>query len=330
MQVEIEAFWAWWPSAREMLAKAARTGTLTDDASEALNDRVAAIHPKLAWELPKKVSPPYQLWLTGRGDLLLRALAGQWCARAPVDADDWAFYPARPALTDLGDRAPQVAGRSWRLGDITVGLREDEIREVLDVILYHPDFADLEETSRAQLAFVALDAALGEDGVERWIGLVTTSPTPPTAAVPLAELPLTTAEMSQRASGERWVVLRGRVDRKPLIVTINRAIKSIDYLSLDAHIRIDVELRRPNDRGLARSDEAVELNDLEEDLLRQLRDHAVRIARETHRGHRVVHLHAAEHGPAVAIIDSWRRSTNRNVGMLVHPDPRWAILHRWG
>jgi hypothetical protein len=69
---------------------------------------------------------------------------------------------------------------------------------------------------------------------------------------------------------------------------------------------------------------------MEDALFQPLGEEALYIARETHDGHRVMHIHVMEGGPAAAIIDRWRtRDASRRIDTSVSPDPRWDILHRW-
>jgi hypothetical protein len=321
----IERFWLWWPSIAKQLATSPNSPL--EALCRAIEEHVHAIHEKLSWTTGPGDHASHHFALSARGDLVLRAVTESWLAHAPAGDADWEFRAARQPR-DVSDESVSVGERSLTLDPLRASVREDESRQVVDVVLYHPEFGDIEEALRARVAFVGLDAALGEDNVERWIGTVATAVEPLDEPTTLSQLATTVSELAERASGEHWTAVRGDVDGKPMIGTVNRAIKSLDHLSLDAHIRIDIPLDHANERGLAGSQESFELHSLERNLIETLAGHGVLIARETNRGHRVLHFHAD--ASAGAIVDTWKRQSPRNIAVLSSPDPNWDILRRWG
>jgi len=58
------------------------------------------------------------------------------------------------------------------------------------VQLSHPDFASLPDDAQAQITFLFLDALLGEEVVECWVGEVAWAPAHESAAGPLLDLPV--------------------------------------------------------------------------------------------------------------------------------------------
>ena len=56
---------------------------------------------------------------------------------------------------------------------------------------------------RTTATFLALDGALGEDGVERWMGSVEAAADAPAGARPIAELRAATDALAKAATGEK-------------------------------------------------------------------------------------------------------------------------------
>jgi hypothetical protein len=244
--------------------------------------------------------------------------------RRARQSDDWRFHAAQQAcpLSSVS-----VAGRAFALDALRVAMQPDDVREVIDIRVHHPDIGASDEGARARVTFTALDAALGEDAVERWLGTVEPSVEPTDSASTLAELAREVSALAGRATGIRWEVVRGEVDNKPMTATINRALKRLDHLALQLHVRVDIDMAKPNELGLCTSDEALALEALEAELSSRLGVHGVVCARETHSGHRIIHLHAS--AQAGALIDAWKRTANREVAVLSSPDPHWEVLRRW-
>ena len=65
-----------------------------------------------------------------------------------------------------------VGGAAFDLQEMVAITSWNETRQLLDVRLWHPRFAEVDEQTRMQAAFLYLDHLLGEDDVERWIGAI--------------------------------------------------------------------------------------------------------------------------------------------------------------
>ncbi len=325
----ILSFWAWWPTVADGIARGF-SSKLPPEIIAELSERVGAIDPSLDWEFGPGLRAQHHLCLSAKGDPVLRVAAERWLRRAPPADATWEFHASRQA-SSLEGLTLDIAEHSVELMDVMVAPALDEAREVFDVRLYHPIFERIaDEDLRAQIVFIALDNFFGEDGVERWIGAVDVVPALPEGAVPLAELKRSVAEFSARATGEKFVVLRGEREGSPLFVTFNAACKRVDHLLLDMHVAIDIELASPTPEGLTTTAEAEALDAMEDDLLRALGAEAVYIGRETGEGHRTLHLHVMEGGPSAALLERWtRRYPAYSIALSVAPDPRWDILDRW-
>ncbi len=326
----IAEFWAWWPAVAPALDEGLRAGAIDAALRGTLAARIHGIHARLDWGLGPGRLARHCLYVSARGDLALRPVAERWLQEAVEPTKVWEFYASRqPRAGDPRELA--VGGHDLRLAELTAKWWVDDAREVINLIVHHPGFSDLDDPQRAHVTFVALDDLLGEDGVELWLGTVEIAIEPPSVARPLAELRPAVVQLEQDATGEHWVSRQGDVGGAPLVVTVNRALKCVRHLALDQHARVDIRLREPNKLGLARKDEALALEKREAELREELGDRAVFIGRETHRGHRVLHLHVADSEGARDRIEAWkRRGSGREIAVLIQPDPRWEVLRRWG
>lgn len=319
-QSAITQFWSWWPTAVERLRPATDRVLLAE--VDELVRRVEDIHPKI--QVLGKFDPKGGSWLclSSRGNLAIRPLVERWAAAAPKD-DGWRYLCARPPAW------PPKRAMPFPLEELEAFVEKDELCELAHVTLHHPAMGDVEDLHRDTLAFVALDHLLGEDAVERWVGNIETASGSPEGTVPITELRRLIDQLAEEATGKKWQAVRAGGKDNALLVSINRAIKPLDHLELPIHVRIDLTLQAPTKRGMVQSKEAVELDELQNELLRDLGTRAVAVARETYKGHRIIHLHASEDG--AARIQTWRQKYPQwGTVVLTQHDPHWEVLRRWG
>ena len=181
------------------------------------------------------------------------------------------------------------------------------------------------------IAFLLLDSALGEDGVERWLGSIETTTEAPEGAVPFAELLAAVTELEEKATGESFSLLQGETeDGKPLFVTCNMSLKRIAHLLHTVHVAVDVAILDQNPQGLTTQADADVLNALEDDLSAALGTHAVYFGRETTPGHRVMHWYTLDDSPAERIIAEWaHRCPERRPQVTLTRDPTWDYVKRY-
>lgn len=324
----IDEFWAWWADNKTSIAQTIDDGHAHDLAAE-ISERVSAIHPKLGWELGPGVASEHHLCVTGEGDMSLRVVAARWLSRAPAADSLWEYYPARQASAA---ESPAVILDDARI-ELTafhVHYEVDQMRARIHVRLFHPHWPGLDESTRMVSCFLCLDALLGEDDVETWIGGIDMSAEPLDDPSTIADLKHAVTVLSRDDSGEHGAILRAETeDGAPVFAAINMAIKRVRHLLLDNHYEVVVQLKDPTDAGLTTAEEADDLNALQDDLLQALGDDAVYIGRETYEGQRVIHLHASGIGPAPDRIDAWSRRSNYDIEVAAHADPEWEVLDRW-
>jgi hypothetical protein len=328
MPTGIESFWSWWPQASARLRGAIEGGGWPDPLIEEVDARVKAIDEGLAWGLCPGHSARHAFCLSSAGDPERRATAERWRLAAPTADGTWEFHAARQPQSGL---ALRLDDHVVDPADLSASFRVDVSRERIDVALHHPDFAVMPENARAAIALLALSGALGEDGVERWIGEIDLPTERPAGALALSALEEAVAALAKSATGERFEVLRGEDDAgRPIFVSINRALKRIDHVLKDRHVEIMLPLLNPTETGLTTNAEADQLNRLEDELCAAAGPGAVFAARETGNGVRIVHLFA-EDSQAVraglAVVAG--HHPERRMEALWEADPRWGTLGRW-
>lgn len=329
-QLAIDAFWQWWPTVSDAIAKGFTSGGLSQELITGVSEHVAAIDDRLDWEFGPGISSQHHLCLSSKGDPVLRVIVERWRRAAPTPDGVWEFYGARQA-NPRGRLALKIGEFDLALDEMTFAIEEDTNRERMHLAVEHPMFERIDdEDLKLRIAFIALDNTLGEDDVERWIGQIDLAQGAIAEPVSLPLLRSRVEQFARSATGERWSLLKGVFDGAPLFVLLNTAIKRVDHLLFDTHVTISIGIRNATPEGLVTDEEASVLNAMEDALVDALAREAVFIARVTTRGQRVLHFHVMEGGPSAAVIARWReRHSEYRIDVDVERDPRWEILRRW-
>lgn len=328
----IDAFWVWWREASVELAKA------YDDESEgpsealieAISEKVHGIHEGLAWETGPGRNSDHHFAVSAEGDASLRVLTQRWLSRAPQPSKSWEYYAARQRGGDQ-KKTLTIDGRSFEYEDFTLALDVDETRAEVNVVAYHPLFAEMAEEDRVQPTFLVLDDLLGEDDVTSWIGSVDTATAEPDGAKPAAALLEAVRELRSRWDDEKVSLLKGKhPDGSPLFALMRLGLKRLDHLLHDHHLELVFELREPTEHGLTTQEEGDELNTLEEGLCAELGPRAIWIGHETYGGKRILHFHA-DSSPAIqdTVLRYCEAQGDWKPDLTVKHDPAWAILRRY-
>jgi hypothetical protein len=323
----ITAFWAWWKTARaevERALAARELGTL----EAALTSHVTAIDPGLKWELGG-TADKLELALAWDGDLRRRRLSQQWADAAPKSTK-WEYLPARPAKKGWQKLTLEMGSHAIELGDFVCKLTVDKDRNRADVSLFHPDLAKAPENVKVNIMFLMLDSALGEDGVERYVGTVEFAKTKPKGAVAVAELVKAVKKLERASKSEQFALLQGTRGELPLFVMKDMALKQIDHLDLDAELAVSLGLTEITQDGLPTKAESAVLDDLEDALIEKLGDDAVYHGRETCDGARTLYFFVRLDGKALAKATAWKGKQKRAIEMVIEADPTWERLRRWG
>lgn len=178
------AFWAAWHDLLPSVSAA-----LGDRAPERVEDRlaelVADIHPDLRFSLERGHRAIYALVVTGQEDPRLRPWTDAWIAAAPAEDMIWEYHDSVPPVPDPTEVTINLGPRRLRLADVRVAARVSD--GLVDVAVWHPGFADLDDASRERLTFLPLDVTLGERLAGERLGRVETAVTEPEGAIGLLE-----------------------------------------------------------------------------------------------------------------------------------------------
>ena len=294
-------FWKWWPGARDGIAKAIVSGAFNDRIVNDITKHVRRVHPQMAWELQPGTQAAHAFCLSPEGNPELRQVALRWLERAPKPDATWEYYASKQPAKSLMSLV--VAGGQFDLEEMRASTAWDETRRLVDVRLWHPRFSEVPEDVRMQAAFLFLDHLLGEDGVERWIGVIELFEGPTGGRTP-AELK---AEVERRASepagDDTWV--NGEVTRPDGTVDLaiaDTALKRIDHPFHDTWVCVQMlwgSDRYPTDA------EAEQLNQEEDNFLERMGDRAILAARVTVPGSRTWHFVSRDFEKMRPAIDGW-------------------------
>jgi hypothetical protein len=229
-----------------------------------------------------------------------------------------------------------VGGAAFDLVEMRASIAWNETRHLLDVRLWHPRFAEVDEQVRLQAAFLFLDHLLGEDDVERWIGAIELFDGPSGGRTP-AELKAEVARHAAAPADASWINgERTRPDGQVELVIANAGLKRIDYPFHDTWVWVQMLWgadRYPTDS------EAPILKAEEDDFLRRMGDRAILAARVTVPGSRTWHFVTPDFEKMRPAIDGWaadipdsltpglpQRRLKIDGGSAVH----WAFLRDLG
>lgn len=324
MKAAIAEFWRWWKTARRDIERAIAASDLR--VTKDIAKRVHAIHKRLHWEIGSGARGKHVFVLSSNGDPELRAIAETWKASAPRKDKTWEYASSRPARLDA---TLTYAGKPMRPAECAFTFSVDKVREVIDVTVFHPAFPKMAKDDRESSAVLLLDAALGEDGVERWVGEIEVARARPSGARTLAAFLKAVDKLSKAARRRSLLALEGTDgDGNPIEIVYNAALKRIDHLDLDQYVRIGLHLEAPTEEGLASRAEARKLGARNVDLEKRLGKHGVVLGHETIGGHRIIHLFIAD--KATKVVEQW---LHRHRDYAPHvdraTDVAWEAAHQW-
>lgn len=217
-KTRVTDFWKWYAGTAERLYQTIedrRCGDLTAETSA----RVSEMVPGLAWVYgPGENRKGHSLTLSGEGNPHRQWLAEYWRTQAP-ELKGWTFYSSRQPSPDPGSGIIRISELEFDPKAFWLTPSINEAREVIDLVVWHPLFPQLDDNTRWTILFLFLDEALGEIGTQNWIGEITMNDSRLADAVPLAELRAFTesvqAKYGWRKGGPRelWTSYQCEKDR---------------------------------------------------------------------------------------------------------------------
>jgi hypothetical protein len=297
---EIARFWSWWPSARQRIedvhARLNWNGNVVAEVLSAIQpelaEAVSSIHPELNWEF-KLANDERMLVVTANGDPELRSSAERWLRSAPVPDAGWRFSCYRPADPGAFEGQLQLESARIDMQQTRFAYECDDEAARVHVTVCHPEFSALNEDSQLQAVFVALDRALGEDEVIRWVGAVETADTSPEDAVSAAGFRSAVCDFADaHRIPERILMQDTVVGGLPRFTATTVPMRAIDFPLYDQHIAVTLRYDPDGPTRLPDRMVLMRLQQFETDLEARLAGRAVLAGHQTWDGHRVVHVYA--------------------------------------
>lgn len=340
-------FWRWWnsggadaldrhfaeqsdssPPAPACKTTADKT-TADEPAMVTLDGLVKAIHPDLEWKVrPGVECSPHLLTVTAAHDPELRAEARRWFDAAPVADEAWSFGDLLPATPDV---PVEIGGQVYRIEECLVSIRTG--MSLVHVTVYHPSMA-MSSTPSKKTAYLLLDALLGEEATELWIGSVDGVPDPDPGSVPFYLLRDEVERFARSftpENGERhWQILAARQPSEPAVVSVVPPLDSITAPLSTEHVVATVEYSDQIEQGLPGPDAREKLRDLEDLLLGRFADHERLVAVETGAGLRRFHLYRDPTAATRTPLDRWLATwTGGPTELQSHHDPAWSKVQQF-
>lgn len=323
----IAAFWDWWrDGGREALDRAIGGQDDSGNLADTISSLVSDIHPSLEWQLAPGQNARQSLALSAGGQGTLRVIAERWARTAP-STRGWEFHGARipvdpPELTIEG--VPLDPAQARWVGEF------DSTYEQLDIGFYMPGFERLDDTARMQAILTYLDAVLGEDASETWIGIIDPLDSEPGGGAPLKALPERVREVANQATGEGWEVIERDDYGAYAVATVNRAVKQLLHMDHVLHVEIIVKMNESNSAGMPSGVEIEDQNEIEDDAVATIGERGVFVGRETSAGLRHLHFFARDDEGLAEEMAEWAEEfDSHDVEAIVTLDPDWSVLNRW-
>jgi hypothetical protein len=279
----------------------------------------------LEWQLTGGVEARNSLNLVSGGSRLLRLVAELWRRMGPPDDQEWEHHPAR---LPFGLATFEMAGVEIDPAEARFESSWDELYERLDLTISHPAFAEMTEDEARDVAMHLLDGTLGEDAVERWIGIIETSDHTPDAS-PLFTLRSDIDGVAAVATGTAWERVDDQYDGV-VVASVNRAAKWIDHLSKPIYGELTITALASGDDGLPVPLEQKRIEASVAELQTELGDHAVFIGAATGEGEHTVHFFISPAEEVETALREWReRQDNRDIAIELVPDEQWQNADQW-
>ncbi len=332
---QVAAFWEWW--SREGRAAAGRSiaGELAPEEFAADMTRQVRALGDLGWELAAGESSEHVLVITAEGDPAGRALARRMVLGAP-DADEaWSYVDVRPPAPDPEAVVLNVDGSpDIDFARVLVGARLDGRR--FDVTVHHPSFADLPDRARVNVAFLALDAALGEVDTELWLGEITPAQAPPLDGFGLTALRSVVQDLKRQHLDQdgnpNWVLLSGEASEGRLVAAAQSPLHPLTAPHLDTHVAVVLPYEDRTDEGLPGPGSLDALRAFEDRLGAAVGNQGAVVAHQSVAGVRTLHVYVDSTTDALPAVKHTARSWEQGKAS-VHDmrDPGWdAVQHLRG
>lgn len=181
----VNVFWNWFGEHAEALSELV-SSQQHQQAFELISPQVESLGPGFGWNFGPGESSGQSLTLSPNGLVGHQLLANYWLARAPKFSG-WTFYSSKQRSANGEAFALQVGDQRIETKDIQIEFTPDDEAENIDIVAYHPSFAQLSEQDQFQIVFLMLDESLGEHGTSAMVGEIEMSTSPLERPVSLSQ-----------------------------------------------------------------------------------------------------------------------------------------------
>jgi hypothetical protein len=307
--MSIDDFWTWWAGARDDVQTAIEERETDAPILREVLDRVAALD--LVCEMSQGITARHALCVSANGDPVKRKRAYRWRDAAPPADEIFEYHPARVAGPDGPELILRIGGEAFAFSDLRFDVTVDAPRRELDLELQHPMFRGLDDQTRAQVGFIALDNLLGEEDVERWIGALRFSDKAPRATVTPAQLQAEVQRLRETTPTDEWALLSG----DDVVAVAARPLRAVDHPYLDLLCELKA---RPVDHDLST------LQDNERDLAEAFGERAFHAASVTRGDTRTAFVYVDGDTAASRELEDW--AAERGYETTFSLDPAWDAV----
>lgn len=321
----ITDFWAWWSTAAPRFRTAIENGQYGDLTDE-MTTMVKAMAPGLEWELSAGVDSAHALCVTCAGNPDFRAAAHRWWLAAPARSDDWEYHSSRSANPDAVEAVVKFEGISIALAEARFHVVIDDSRELADVAVHHPGFAVMDERQARHLTYLLMDWLLGENVVERWIGVLETAVSLPADTIPADALGEVIDALRSRHSEPTWALLQGATPEGHRVIAMTqRPLKPVEHPLFELHAAIACAYAERTDDGLPAPAALDQLRRIEDDFSEAFAGEVFLAAVVSVQGVRTLHVYCDPQSQTPARIDAWVGKL-RGVSLAWDIDPAWDAV----
>ena len=198
----VDQFWNWWTKNAERIQKSAEEdgGQVME---EELTQQVLQLGPNFSWSFgpPPEGQKGHSFTLSPSGERGLFFLTSFWISQAP-ELPNWHFYSSHPPNADLSTAEVQIDEETILKADgVQLTMTPAAKKEEFDLVAWSPVFEGLSPQDSRYLVFLFLEAALGENGLARWVANVSLGEEKPENGFPLTQL---SEQISQAAQKKGW------------------------------------------------------------------------------------------------------------------------------
>lgn len=318
------SFWEWWNGEGAGLVEAAIDAGDFGNLPAVITARLNAVHPDLDWELGPGNGAQHSLTVSAGGIAEARPAAERWLRSAPAPSAVWEYCGSRQRASDVSSLRLRFDGVDVAFAEALLATEFDSDRVRFDTTVFHPAFSTLASQHHMRVAFLILDAVLGEDDVERWIGTIDVATDRPATGVAPAQVAETVDALAERSKGE-WALIQVPGPQLHL-ARVPRPLHRVDFPVFDRHSEVQVSFTTTAEHGGPDDAAFAELSDLEDALIEALGDAGSVLLVETTPRRRTFHVYSDSEDPqAEQAITRWAAQSPQTT--VVHTlDPSWSKI----